>query len=156
MKRYITQDKKTIHFITFNELSWESGYDYLLMAFSKAVSTTPHKLTMTIIGIGPLYGAVKYTLEDLQLGKYIYVVNDTPEPKEINDLINKTNVYVNFCVKYKPNPADNLALSNNKPIICSDINEFIKNKNNRLITVIPNRNIEMLSENLIKLASTSP
>ena len=130
--------------LAVGNLSWESGYDYLLTAFSKTHSID--NLILTIVGTGSLYSAIKYTVEDLKIDKNVCFVNKTPNLEELSDLINKSDIYVNFCVKYEPAMADEMAFKLNKSIVCTNVNSFLAKQKSKNINVIPTRSIRTLSK----------
>lgn len=145
---------KEIKCLILNELTWESGFDYLLAAFSKVVNNVPHKLTLTIVGGGPFYGIIKYTIKDLNISKNVILINKIPDNGEMFDLIENCDIYFNFCVKYKTNPGDKIALVSNKSIICSDVNILLAKKKYTNVQIVTNRNIDKFCKKLSILVDT--
>lgn len=136
-----------VQIITVNPLTWESGYDYLLQAFSKAVMNKPHNLFLTIVGDGPLYAAIEYTIEDLKIDKNVNIIRETSDSNKICKLIDAADVYINVSVKYESNSADLQAILSGKRIIFSDINKFFINTTNSINSnKINSRDVRHLSK----------
>lgn len=112
-------DLKLLKLFTNNSLSWESGYDYIFYSLNKLVLQNI-KIVSDIVSDGPLYAALMYSIEDLELKKFVSIHLTKSISANLDKFLSECDVYLNY--SFKPsNPYYNkLATKNGKYIITTE------------------------------------
>lgn len=88
--------------LLIQDLTWEYGYDYLLTALNEVTKCTSD-FTVKLLGAGPLYAAIRYSIDDLALADNLELITSYC-PSEIKEMGGCSHIYINSTLTSKTDP----------------------------------------------------
>ncbi|QDF65627.1 glycosyltransferase family 4 protein [Shewanella sp. SNU WT4] len=138
------------HFMAAGRLSYEKGFDMLIMAWEKIVNKG-YNFNLSIYGSGPEIDNLNKLINKLNLHEHVKIM---PFTSNLDSLFNDYQAII-IPSRYEAFPMIALeSLSHNVPVISfeteSGIKEIITNEVDGLLTSLGN--IEQLSDNIIRMS----
>lgn len=146
-----------VNFIVVGKLDSWRGFDLLIEAFAKALGTNKN-IYLQILGKGLDKNRLENLISNLGVSNYIKMLGKV-SMEEYNELMRKSDVVVNPCLKEGAVTTAFDAMAMGKPLICIDTTGYTRYFSSDYAAIIPiqsrSKTIDDLSNALLKLTDVN-